>query len=89
MISACAPMFTVFFARFIIKEPILCIDILNVIFIIFGMVLIVKPPFLFGLDVTFGYETESLYALIALILSSIFIQPNVYVALRLLKGTFS
>ena len=77
-----------FSARLFIKEPILNIDLLNVICIVFGMVFIVKPPFLFGQSQVVNYDTNALYALVALILSSIFIQSNVYVTLRLLKGIF-
>ena len=88
LITATSPIFTVFSARLFIKEPILNIDLLNVICIVFGMVFIVKPPFLFGQSHVVNYDTNALYALVALILSSIFIQSNVYVTLRLLKGIF-
>ena len=53
-----------------------------------GMVLIAKPPFLFGQE-TISYETQATYALILLLLASIFIQPNIFVTLRLLKGLLS
>ena len=51
------------------------------------MALIVQPPFLFGHNEAFNYDTNAIYALVAIILGSVFIQPNVYVVLRLLKGT--
>ena len=86
LITATSPIFTVFYARIFVKEPILAIDLLNVIFIICGMTLIVKPPFIFGQNDIFNYDSNATYALIALILGSIFLQPNVYVCLRLLKG---
>ena len=88
LITATSPIFTVFSARIFIKEPILNIDLLNVICIVIGMVFIVKPPFLFGQSQVVNYDANALYALVALILSSIFIQSNVYVSLRLLKGIF-
>ena len=85
LITATSPIFTVFFARIFIKESILPVDLLNVIFIFLGMVLIVKPPFIFG-ENEFVYDTNATYAIIGLIAGSVFIQSNVYVTLRLLKS---
>merc|ERR1712080_401040 len=85
MISATAPMFTVFFARIFIKELIYIIDMLNIGFIIGGMLLITQPPFLFGSNELISENMTAAYALIAVILSCIFLQANVYVILRLLK----
>ena len=48
MISATSPMFTVFFARWFLKEPILKTDLINIGLVFGGIVLIVKPPFIFG-----------------------------------------
>ena len=80
-------MFTVFFARVFIKEPVLIIDLINVVFIVFGMVLIVKPGFIFGYTNMFDYDSEAVYALITVISGSLLLQPNVYIILRLLKGS--
>ena len=79
-------MFTVFFARVFIKEPILPVDFLNLAFILVGMVLVVKPPFLFGHDDSIMYNTEAIYALVSLIFNAMFVQSNIFVTLRLLKG---
>ena len=87
LITAASPIFTVFFARLFIKEPVLIIDLINVAFIVFGMVLIVKPGFIFGYTNMFEYDSEAVYALIAVISSSLLLQPNVYIILRLLKGS--
>ena len=87
MISASSPMFTVFFARIFIKETIKVVDIVNVFLVFAGIVLIVKPPFLFGNGVQmYNDDPEAIYAVIAMVLSSIFLQANVYVTLRMLKG---
>jgi len=86
MISASSPMFTVFFARIFIKETIKIIDIVNVFLVFGGIVLIVKPPFLFGDSVQmYNDDPEAIYAVIAMVLASVFLQANVYVTLRMLK----
>ena len=79
-------MFTVFSARIFIKEPIVVADILNVILVFFGILLIVKPPFIFGMSEMYTSDPEAIYAALALILAAIFMQANVYVILRQLKG---
>lgn len=57
-------------------------DIINVFLVISGIMLIVKPPFLFG----HSYEDpEALYAVIAVIFASVFLQSNVFVLIRMLK----
>ena len=86
MITAASPMFTVFFAKLFIKEPIFITDLVNVIFVIIGIVFIVQPSVFFGGNGTFAYHSNSLYALVSVICGSIFLNPNVCVILRLLKG---
>ena len=86
MITATSPIFTVFFARMFVKEPIFILDLVNVVFIIFGMVLIVKPSFLFGSNDQFAYDSNGIYALIGVVCGSVFLNSNVSVVLRLLKG---
>ena len=51
-----------------------------------GIVLIVKPPFLFGENLLFTKDPEAILAVVLLILGSIFLQANVYVILRMIKG---
>ena len=63
------------------------LDIINVILVFIGIILIVKPPFVFGtVDEIYTSDPEAWMAIIALILGSIFLQPTVYVILRVLKG---
>jgi hypothetical protein len=38
----------VIFARLFLKEPIIVLDLLNIALVLIGIVLIVKPPFIFG-----------------------------------------
>ena len=79
-------MFTAFFARLFIKEPIVPADILNVILVFAGIVFVVKPPFIFGSTELYTTDPEAPYAVIILVLSTIFLQANCYVTLRWLKG---
>ena len=90
MITATSPLFTVFYGRLFIKEAILPIDIFNVVLVFIGMMCIVKPPFLFGtINELYSEDPEAIYAVIVLTLGSIFLQPTVYVILRILKGNDS
>ena len=45
---ATAPIFTVISARIFIKEPICKLDLFNIVLVIAGIILVVKPPFIFG-----------------------------------------
>ena len=48
---------------------------------------VTKPPFLFGDSVQmYNDDPEAIYAVIAMVLASVFLQANVYVTLRMLKG---
>ena len=86
MISATSPAFTVFFARWLIKEPILKVDLINFIFVFFGLFLIVKPPFIFGMDGMYSNDPDTKWAVLGLILTATLLQSNVFVLLRVLKG---
>ena len=106
MISATSPMFTVFFARWFLKEPILKTDLINIGLVFGGIVLIVKPPFIFGwtdlytsdphAKVTYLFIFAKIsvihfslqWAVLGTILSCVFIQSNVLVVLRFLKGNY-
>ena len=99
-------MFTVFFARLFIKEPIFKVDLLNfvlvfagksvflyltatstmIFFIFVGIIMICKPPFIFGWTDLYTTDPQAKWAVLALILSSIFIQSNIFVIMRRLKG---
>ena len=86
MISASAPMYTVFFARIFIKEPIVVADIVNIIFVFIGVFFIVKPPFVFGSSEIYSQDPQAIYAAIAVVLGAIFFQANCFVTSRMLKG---
>ena len=58
------------------------------ILVIGGMVLIIRPPFLFGQNEVYLNNPMALYAAIVVSVISIFIQPNVYIIMRALKGKF-
>ena len=83
MISATAPMFTTFYARFFLKENTVPGDIVNLGLVFVGILFIVKPPFIFGYTAMYFEDPEAIYAIIALITSSVFLQANVYIILRI------
>ena len=86
MISASSPIFTVIYARWFIKEPILKADLLNFVVVFVGIILIVKPPFIFGWTELYTSDPQAKWAILGTILSCIFVQSNVFVVLRQLKG---
>ena len=86
MISSTAPMYTVFWARWFLKEPILKVDLLNFLMMFSGVVLIARPPFIFGETDLYANDPNVVWAFLALILHSMFFVSNVFVMLRLLKG---
>ena len=88
MISASAPMYTVFFARIFIKESIVVADIVNIIFVFIGVFFIVKPPFVFGSSEIYSEDPQAIYAVIAVVLGAIFFQANCFVTSRMLKGKY-
>lgn len=81
-------MFTTIQARFFLKEKITSADTINLILVFAGIIFIVKPPFIFGQSEMYQEDPEALYAIIALVLGSIFLKATVYTLLRMLKGTF-
>ena len=86
MVAATSPLFTVFFARIILKEPIYHVDILNVMIVFGGIVLIAKPPFLFGNAVTSYFDNaDTTIAIVVLFVSSVVLQSGIFITLRLLK----
>ena len=87
MIIASTPMFTTIYARLFLKETIVPADIINLFFVFFGIIFIVKPPFIFGHSKMYIEDPEALYAIIALVISSASLWALVFVILRQLKGT--
>ena len=88
MISATAPIFTVFYARIFIKESIVMADLINVVIVFIGIIMIVKPPFLFGSTAMYNEDPEAIYAVVLMICNSILNQANIYVLMRILKGKY-
>lgn len=62
------------------------VDIVSVILVFFGILLVVKPPFLFGASELYTYDSKAIYSVLAMVLGSIVLQSNVFVTLRFLKG---
>ena len=58
MISATAPMFTTFYARFFLKENTVPGDIVNLLLVFVGILFIVKPPFIFGYTAIYFEDPE-------------------------------
>ena len=84
MLTAGSPALTAILAYFILKEKIIPLDVLNVLLVLAGMLLIAKPPFIFGNSKE--YEEDSQYAIAAIAVSCLaVIQANVFFVLRLLK----
>ena len=62
-------------------------DIVNVCVVFCGITLIVKPPFLFGTWDVYSKDPEVIYAVLVMVFGYVLLQANVYVTLRLLKGS--
>ncbi len=85
MLSAGAPALTAIFAWFILKEKISALDVVNVFLVVAGMVLILKPPFIFGQSDAYSKDPEYVVAAIAVSVQTVLL-ANVIILLRLLKG---
>lgn len=81
-----APVFVTIFARIFLKEACGLFNVVVIILTLLGVVLITKPPFLFGDTVyAHGYTTDLLQGALVAFIGTIF-HANVYVLLRWLKG---
>ena len=91
MIAASSTFFACIYARIFLKEPIKLLNLSNILFVIVGILLISKPPFIFGGDENDIYSKDNLakYAVAILTAQSIFLSPNIFIALRALKGRFT
>ena len=85
MISAGSPIWVVIFARIFLKERLLVFDIINIFITLLGIVFIIKPPFIFGYDLSFEFDHQYYVAGVVVFLGSVILQSNVYIILRLLK----
>ena len=88
MITSTSTIFTVFWARILIKEPIFKVDLLNFVLVFLGIIFIAKPPFIFGSYANMDSDDnpQAKWAILALVFSSAFLTSNVFVLLRMLKG---
>ena len=91
MIAASSTFFACIYARIFLKEPIKLLNLSNIVFVIVGILLISKPPFIFGGDENDIYSKDNLakYAVAILTAQSIFLSPNIFIALRALKGSYT
>lgn len=82
------PVFTAIFARMFLKEPCGFFNIVSVLLTLIGVVLITRPPAIFGTTVgTLGQEAETsdIWGAVAAFSATLF-GANAYVLLRALKG---
>ena len=86
MINASSALFVNIQARIFLKEPIQLFNIFNVCLVLGGLVLIVRPPFLFGDNEFYLKDPQALTAAILSILASVIVNPLSAVVLRALKG---
>jgi len=86
MISAGSPIWCVIFARIFLKEKLYLFDIVNVFITLLGILFILQPPFIFGYGSMASLGSDYYIAGLVVCLGSMFLQSNVYILLRMLKG---
>lgn len=85
------PVFVAIFARLFLREPCGCFNVITVILTLIGVVLITRPPIIFGssipslVDDQIIDENAGLWGPVAALSSTLF-GANAYVLLRALKG---
>ena len=90
IISCSATFFVCISARIFLKEAIDKLNLINIFFVIGGLILIVQPPFIFTTEnKTYSEDPYALYAAIAMVFSAMFIHSSVFVIIRSLKGIFN
>merc|ERR1719220_2573621 len=72
-------------ARFILKEPLGILDVLNVVLTILGLVFIIRPPIFYGYDPDLVVDNQH-YIAAMIVFASTFLQAAIYIFLRFLKG---
>ena len=87
MISSTSIFFVCLSAWLFLKEPIDKLTIINIMFVLGGLLMIVQPPFIFtNEEQIYSENPKALYSAIAVICSAVLVQSNVIVILRSLKG---
>ena len=87
MIAASGTFFTCIFARIFLKEPIKKLNLLNIVFVLGGIMLIARPPFIFGGEnELYTNDPLAVYAVTILTFQQIFLYPNIFIALSAFKG---
>ena len=90
IISCSATFFVCISARIFLKEAIDKLNLINILFVIGGLILIVQPPFIFSTEKkTYSEDPYALYAAVAMVFSAMFIHSSVFVIIRSLKGKLS
>ena len=84
MILSTRPVFTIIFARFFLKESCGLVECVTIILMLTGLVLVIKPPFLFTQQLESGYTEWFLLSALLLFLSTA-IHSNVSIILRHLR----
>lgn len=85
------PVFVSIFARIFLKEPCGIFNVITVCLTLIGVVLITRPPLLFGrtvaslMDENIKFERADLWGAVAAFTSTLF-GANAYILLRALKG---
>ena len=87
MITSGAPALTALFGWLCLKEKAGCVDVINVFIIIVGVILILKPPAIFGSQDKYENDPQYVFAVIS-VLGGTVIMANVNIILRILKGNF-
>ena len=86
MICASTSLFVNVHARIFLKEPIQLVNVFNILMVLIGLVLIIKPPFLFGENDLYRQDPLALVCAIALTLAATVVNPLAPVVCRALKG---
>ena len=84
MILSTRPVFTIIFARFFLKESCGLVECVTIVLMLTGLVLVIKPPFLFTQQLESGYTEWFLLSALLLFLSTA-IHSNVSIILRHLR----
>ena len=89
IISCSATFFVCISARIFLKEAIDKLNLINIVFVIGGLILIVQPPFIFSTEnKIYSEDPYAMYAAIAMVLSAVFIHSTVFILLRSMKGVY-